>query len=753
MYVPSQFLAQLARLGAKLGREEEVLGSLVGLAVTGEAVSGMVMACCKDLALEMVDRLVHFAKKQQLQLQYDAYDAMLGSFARKNDARAFRVLEEMPPLSEQTAVSVVGLCAHSRDVPLAEAILEAAPRTVLLYSAVMRVYAFSRLFHKTCALYPKLLEDGLEPDGVMYGCLIKAAVESGRLDLSRTFLRKSNTLDIQNYMSLFRACGREKDGKKVLELLQELEDSPVEADTTAYNCVLDVCFKCGDKAAAKELFAKMKAVGHVDTISFNTLIKGLGAAVTGTCLQEMRELSLEPNQITYNSLINAAVSSGNMSAAWKYVSTMKLAGIAIDSFTVSTMMKGLRHAASREDVDNTLRLLEDDMPVDEVLVTTLVDACIRLRDIARLTAVVQAFRRSGAVPSESAYATVLRAYGHARAVEQAVETWQDMVSHKVWPKDATVAILVEALMQSGAVDAAIRALRELRVACPRANPAAGYAVLAKGLAQRKDVKKVLELLQEVKDSGIELSVELFNALIDAFARSGSMEHATDVFKAMCASATPNLATYATIIKGYCAQGEMEQAIQLFMLMRKRSIAPDAPTFHAILDGCARKEMGFMVEQVLEDMEASSVTLSSVTLVILVKFYCKTGNAGAALEAAAEMPAKHGFAPSEQVYACLLAGCVRCGRLEDAHEAFRKLSNPDSKAYGVLIQGYLKQDVDRAIELAETARVQSMLDEELLANVRFMARRRQRSLPAGLKGTEETTSRFHERRQQGQAWRA
>ena len=40
-------------------------------------------------------------------------------------------------------------------------------------------------------------------------------------------------MDIQNYMSLFRACGRERNAKKALDLLTELEQSAVGVDTTA----------------------------------------------------------------------------------------------------------------------------------------------------------------------------------------------------------------------------------------------------------------------------------------------------------------------------------------------------------------------------------------------------------------------------------------------------------------------------------------------------------------------------------------
>ena len=79
------------------------------------------------------------------------------------------------------------------NVPLAERVLAEARKagcaSVVVYSALMRVYAMSRLFHKTCDLYATLREDGLEPDTIMYGSLIKAAVECGRLDLSPLAVR------------------------------------------------------------------------------------------------------------------------------------------------------------------------------------------------------------------------------------------------------------------------------------------------------------------------------------------------------------------------------------------------------------------------------------------------------------------------------------------------------------------------------------------------------------------------------------
>ena len=68
-----------------------------------------------------------------------------------------------------------------------------------------------------------------------------------------------------------------------MELLGELEQSSVGVDTTAYNCVLDVCIKCGDKRAVADLFTKMKV-----TESF-----GFGFETARTASLQFRSRELE----------------------------------------------------------------------------------------------------------------------------------------------------------------------------------------------------------------------------------------------------------------------------------------------------------------------------------------------------------------------------------------------------------------------------------------------------------------------------
>jgi pentatricopeptide repeat protein len=484
-------------------------------------------------------------------------------------------------------------------------------------------------------------------------------------------------------------------------------------------------------------------------------------------------------------LINSAVSRGETSLAWRYVTYMKMDGIPMDNFTCSIMMKGLKHSTNREDVDQTLNLIEQSAVVpDEVLVNTLLEACIRLKDVGRLTSALRAFRSQGTVPSEHAYATVLKAYGHARALPDVWATWNDMLERKVRPTEGTFHAMVEACVANGAVDEAIHLFADMKTQIPDfATPASTYQALIRVLVQRKQQEKALEMYEDMRESKVQPNLATFNALIDVCARNGAVEKSGQLFRDMCMlGVTPDLITYSTVIKGYCVLGDLEQAIQLFTLMRKRGVMPDAVLFNSIMDGAARKQMTSLVEQVFQDMESSSVTPGNFTLSILVRMYGKNHDIETAASYFETLPQRHGFEPNAQVYSCMMGAFASCGRVAQALELFEKMPNPDGKAYTTIIAGSLKHgDVAGAVRLLGRALAAgATLSEDLVDNVCFMARRRNlgkmlaplaprlaasgfavngadfNRTPSPVGGevspSETAGSRFHARRKQSQSWR-
>merc|ERR1719316_1762544 len=92
--------------------------------------------------------------------------------------------------------------------------------SIALYSVLMKVYAYSGMYDKACHLYDQIIAENLEPDQMMYNCLMKFAAMCGRVDLSQQLAKKSPALDIQNYMSLIRAASQTKDFNLACSVLQ-----------------------------------------------------------------------------------------------------------------------------------------------------------------------------------------------------------------------------------------------------------------------------------------------------------------------------------------------------------------------------------------------------------------------------------------------------------------------------------------------------------------------------------------------------
>merc|ERR1719464_580276 len=145
--------------------------------------------------------------------------------------------------------------------------------TVSTYSALMKVYAFCGLYDRACDLYGELLEQGLEPDTVVTTCVMRFAVEAGRKELLSQLIQKEPR-SLQGCMLQIRAAGREKDVDGAFAILDRMKSAGMEVDSLACNSVLDVCVCAGDLARAHGLLSEMRTLGLLDTVSFNTMLKG-----------------------------------------------------------------------------------------------------------------------------------------------------------------------------------------------------------------------------------------------------------------------------------------------------------------------------------------------------------------------------------------------------------------------------------------------------------------------------------------------
>jgi len=722
--VPTLAVVQLCRAACALGRSAEIFDVLCQyVQVPADAVALLLDDAFNRNDLQCGLHVEKRAREAKVQFVSRAYESLLKLCIVNADVHAFHVFEDMQStgihISDRLCVFLLARCAESKFLRFAEVIAEFVRSregmTISVYSSLMKCYAYCGMYDKACDLYDQIRGAGLEPDAMMYGCLMKFAVECGRTELSRQLAEKAPSLDIQNYMSLIRAAGRDKDVARAFSLLKELESSGSVADIHAYSCVLDACVSAGDMKQARSLFEEIKnKFGSLDIITFNTLLKGYCSAcdITGAkaLLQEMTTLGFPPNDVSFNCLINAAVSVGDFTEAWQSVDMMEKSGIAVDAYTICIMLKPCKRTKNMKYVNQVLDLLDRvriDVCSDEVLFKTVLETCIRHNMLHRLDMLLQAFGASTLQPCVHSYGLLIKAWSLLKRVDRCWEFWQTMVQHRgMRPNDIGLGCMLNALVCNNKVEDAVALFREWKdVVQPNTIL---YSILLKGFANTHQAARAMEMWQEMRLLSLPMNSVVYHALIDAQARVGAMDKVTELVEDMTSNGCRlDAISYSTIVKGYCVSGAIDKAFAVFHDMQANSIGNDCVIYNVVLDGCTRHKRMDLADLVIADMDKFGIKPSVFTLGILVKMYGRRGELEKAFEVLDLTAQKHGIRPNLQVKTCLMCACLYNHDFDKAFAVFEDLKaterGADAKVYSALISGILRNSTGRTFEAVELVR--------------------------------------------------
>jgi len=725
--LPPFAVTQLLRVACNVGRSREVFASVRALApLNAESVAVLLETCGREQDLTFAREVEREARAGKVAFTFGIYDSLLKMYTLKGDPQVLPLFAAMQQsgvrITEGLCAALLTRCAEAKFLRFADEIVKHARATcgmsIAMYSALMKVYAFCDMYGKACDLYTDIRNDGLEPDAMMCGCLMKFAVECGRTELSREIAEIAPTLEIQNYMSLIRAAGRDKDVARAFKVLDRLKASNVPTDAAVHNCVLDVCVSAGDMHRGRELVAEMRRLGFLDVITYNTLIKGhcyqgdLPAAKA--CMEEMARDGIKPNDISFNCLLNACVHAGGVNSfkeAWATIDRMRASGVKIDHFTISIMMKALKRVNNPRDVARSLDLLDQaniDVCSDEILLNSVLETCTRHQESRRLQHIINLFSKSNLRASVSTYGSLIKASGSLKNVPQCWAYWRAMDERGLEPTPIALGCMLDALVCNGDLEQAEKLLVEWKQKGRPAN-AIMYSTLIKGYASSGQHARAMETLHLIRaDGGMKLTTAVYNSVIDAQARAGAMTEIYDVLDMMKADGvTPDSISWATIVKGHCVQGDLTKAFEVFQSRVASGSSKDSMIYNNILDGCIRHARFDLAESLVEQMETTKVVPSNYTFGILVKLYARRRQVDRAFEVIERLSKQFNITPNNQVRTCLMCACLNANSPAKALQVFEELraspSGADAKAYSSLISGLLRhRKTTEAVKMVEEA---------------------------------------------------
>jgi pentatricopeptide repeat protein len=736
-------LAQLAMLAAKehrTARVVEALADFPGLPLDTLAV--MLPACLDEHREDLVAQLYAKMKKERTVPDSRVAVFLLNGLSRApghaNDAR--RLLEDTiaSESTEWTADLVSAAFAvaagnekaggSSADPDLARRAYAAAKagkqNSVQVRVAFLKGFVDLDMAEEGCAVFETdVVENGLRLGSSNEKVLLSLALRCGRQELGRALMSATSSADMGKQVAMIRQCAQDNNVEGARAIFGSVQERG-EATPVVSNALLDALVSCGDLPGAEQWMKTAAEKDLVDVVSYNTVLKAYvsdgsapGIAKAMGVLKDMPKHGVTPNTVTFNEILNALVQhrtgkhiGGETLALMKQ---MEANEVKPNHVTASILLKSLDKNSSDQEVRTAMGvvgMLEES--VDEVLLSSIIEACVRLERPTMLRQYLsEQVPPSGAIFGAHTFGSLIKAYGYVGDTEAVWRCWKEMRNRHIAPTPITLGCMVEAVVSNGDTEGAFDLIHTMEQddACRHHLNSVIYCSVLKGFAREKRLDRVLKVFEEMKQKKVVFSTAAFNATIDACARANRMDKLPWLEDEMRAQhVVPNVVTYSTMIKGYANSGDMPKAFALLDLMQADpGMQPDEIVYNSLIDGCARCEDYQGGLKVLDLMKRQGIRPSNFTISVVIKLCCRCRKLDLAFRFVEDLKQEFNLRPNNHVYANLIQACVYCRSLTRGLQVFEEMLqkgvSPLPRVYGLLLRNAVQTNqpglVKGLIELA------------------------------------------------------
>eukprot|EP00419_Tripos_fusus_P047284 CAMPEP_0172829918 /NCGR_PEP_ID=MMETSP1075-20121228/21867_1 /TAXON_ID=2916 /ORGANISM="Ceratium fusus, Strain PA161109" /LENGTH=904 /DNA_ID=CAMNT_0013672125 /DNA_START=1 /DNA_END=2711 /DNA_ORIENTATION=+ len=533
---------------------------------------------------------------------------------------------------------------------------------------------------------------------------------------------KVNVTEYDAAASVIQECGQSKDLEGAIA---EFEQHPLvrgHMGEKLLKKIVQACISCGNWNMAKKQILKAQQHGvRLTRVYAADMIKSLLAANDHSSaellLHDAVELGLRIPQACYHGVLQVHALAGDRDAAWRLVADMRSAALLPNQVSCSILLKMVSSPAHAVDLSKIIDLAESmRLPADDVLLCSITEACLRvgrLDLLSHATALGLSKIGGSGGPTLSAplYGAMIKGFGRAGEVDRVWALWHEMQSKDVEPTEITLGCMVESLVANSEADAAWKLVQDIWQDQGQRHlvNTVIYSTLMKGFTAQPD--KVEAMYLEMRERRIECNTITYNTILNHFAQNRIMHRLPQILEDMRASTPPvepDIVTYSTIIKGFCASGNLDQALELQKeMLADGKFMPDEMMYNSLLDGCAREHRLSDALRLVDEMRNNRVRPSNYTLNMLVKLLGRCKKLGKAFSVVDQLSAEFGFRPSIQVYTCLIQACFQNRQPAKAMSLLDRIFEhglcPDQKTYVALVRGHLQMGLlDTAVELVHLA---------------------------------------------------
>ncbi|XP_011622572.2 pentatricopeptide repeat-containing protein At3g02330 [Amborella trichopoda] len=504
----------------------------------------------------------------------------------------------------------------------------------------------------------KLFETMKNPDLNTFSVLVSGYLHNGYQEEAVKVTRKMRIFGSKPnqgaLISLLGLCLSLEEGAQIHAYVSKTR---WKSDVSIANALITMYAKCGSVSSANRIFFQM---GDKDLVSWTAIVSGhlrnkqfkeafkllsyfgetginldqhFIATIIGACttLQAIKQgeqihtlalkLGFGFNIFVTNSLLNMYINFGHIKRAQKLFFLMPFH----DVVSLNVMISGYCRNSWRKEALDLLSLeYRRGLIPDQFTFATILGACTNLKSRTWGELIHSCIIKTGFGIDIILGNSIINFYIKCGDIKCAWRNFKAMQRRD----SASWEMIISGYARNGNGNEALRLFREMHRYGMRANRLALISVL-KGCASLATALKQGSCIHaRAVHLGLELDASVGDALIDMYAKCGSIIDAMAMFKKI---PVRSMVSWNTIITGYAQHGYAKEALDLFEEMKKEGIKPDHITYVAVLSAC-----------------------SHVGMVERGRFYFHS------------MSKDHGLIPMEEHYTCMVDILSRAGRLEEAH---------------------------------------------------------------------------------------
>ncbi|URE25288.1 Pentatricopeptide repeat-containing protein [Musa troglodytarum] len=425
----------------------------------------------------------------------------------------------------------------------------------------------------------------------------------------------------------------------------------------------------GGASYAKSLFSQFL---RPSVLHWNTLIRGLSSGENPHeaihVFRSMLRGGSLPNNFTYPFLLKACAACASEPYGCAAHARIVKTGLELDPYIQSALI----HAYSEcKDLGAARRLLDQCDDRETVCCNAMVDGYVKAGELALARGVFDRMERKDVVSWNTMIngCAILGDLSEARKLfagmpQRNVVSWNSMLAahakcgdvegaRRVFaemPKRDIISwnTMLACLAQSGCSEEALALFDGMRRTDEKPTDATMVSLLS-ACAHSGALDQGEQLHAYMEEHKIKLNTILSTALVDMYAKCGSISRAAEIFYAI---EQKDLLAWNAIIGGMAIHGRADEALQLFDEMTKSGVRPDDITFVMVLTACSHAGMVKAGRRMLNCMKDS-----------------------------------HGIDPKLEHYGCVIDLLARAGLFEEAAELTRAMPmEPSAPALGALLGG-------------------------------------------------------------------